>query len=90
MVSASKIPKYSQVSFSSSVLILSWFGRPIPSVRCRLPLFIISMVHFSMPNSIPMFSRVHVSSLNDVFIFKLRGFDMNILYLITVRTNDYE
>ena len=54
MVSASKIPKYLQVSFSASVLILSWFGSFIPSVRCRFPLFITSMAHFSMPNSIPM------------------------------------
>ena len=34
------------VSFSPSVLILS--------IRCRLPLFITSMSHFSTPNSIPM------------------------------------
>ena len=51
MVSASKMPKYLYVSFSPSVLILSWFGSSIPSVRCRLPLFIASMAHFSMPNS---------------------------------------
>ena len=54
MVSASKMPKYFYVSFSSSVLILSRFGSSIPPVRCRLPLFITSMAHFSMPNSIPM------------------------------------
>ena len=42
MVSASKMPKYSKVSFSSSVLILSWFGSSIPSVICRLPLFMTS------------------------------------------------
>ena len=40
MVSASKIPKYLYVSFSLGVLIESWFGCSIPSVRCRLPLFI--------------------------------------------------
>ena len=39
---------------SPSVLILSWFGSSISSIRCRLPLFISSMAHFSMPNSIPM------------------------------------
>ena len=37
-----------------SVLILSWFVSSIPSVRCSLPLFIISMAHFSMLNSIPI------------------------------------
>ena len=42
------------VSFSPSVRILSCFASSIPSVRCRLPLFIISMAHFSMLNSIPM------------------------------------
>ena len=57
MVSASKFPKYLLVTFSASVLILSWFGSSIPSVLCRLPLFITSRAHFSMPNSIPMFWR---------------------------------
>ena len=59
MVLASKIPKYLKVSFSSSVLILSWFGSSYPSVICRLPLFMTSMAHFSMPNSIPM-SWLHI------------------------------
>ena len=40
MVSASKIPKYIYVSFFKSVLILCWFVSSIPSMRCRLPLFI--------------------------------------------------
>ena len=40
--------------YSTSVLILLWFGSSIPSVICRLPLFMTSMAHFSMPNSIPM------------------------------------
>ena len=40
MVSASNIPKYSQVSFSPSVLILS--------VSCRLPLFITNSLMSSM------------------------------------------
>ena len=48
------VPKYLYVSFSPSVLILSWSGCSIPSVICRLPLFITSMSHFSMPNSIPI------------------------------------
>ena len=51
---SSKMPKYLLVSFSPSVLILSWFGSSILSVRCCLPLFSTSMEHFSMPNSIPM------------------------------------
>ena len=51
MVPASKMPKYLYVSFYPSVLILSWFGSFVPSVRCRWPLFISSMAHFSMPNS---------------------------------------
>ena len=43
------------VSFlSPRVPILSWFNCSIPSVMCRFPFFIISLVHFSMPNSIPM------------------------------------
>ena len=46
--------KYLWVSFSPNVLNLSWFGSSILSVKCRLPLFITSMAHFSMPNSIPM------------------------------------
>ena len=48
------MPKYLYVSFSPNVLILSWFASSIPPSRCRLPLFITSMAHFSMPNSIPM------------------------------------
>ena len=59
MESASKIPKYLNVFFSLSVLILSWFGSYIPSDRCRLPLFIACMAHFSLSNSIPM-SSLHV------------------------------
>ena len=55
IVSVSKMPKYLYVSFSPSVLILSWFGSSIPSIRCCLLLFITSMTHFSMPNSIPMY-----------------------------------
>ena len=39
MVSASMIPKYLYVLFSASVLILSWFGSSIPSVRCRFSTF---------------------------------------------------
>ena len=54
MVSASKMPKYFYVSFVPNVLILSWFGSSNPSVRCRFPLFIMSIAHFSMPNSISM------------------------------------
>ena len=54
MVSASKIHNYLFISFSPSVLILSWFGSSIPSVLYRLLLFITSMTQFSIPNSIPM------------------------------------
>ena len=54
IVSASKMPNYLYVFFSPSVLILSWFGSSIPSVGYRFPLFISSMPHFFMPNSIPM------------------------------------
>ena len=54
MMSASNIPKYLYVSFSSSVQIFSWFGSSIISVICRFPLFLICLVHFSMLNSIPM------------------------------------
>ena len=54
MVSASNIPKYSYVSFSLNVLIFSRFTSSITSVMCRFPLFLISMAHFSIPNSIPV------------------------------------
>ena len=40
--------------FFPSVLIFSGFGRSISSVKCRFPLFIISMAHFSLLNSIPI------------------------------------
>ena len=40
-------------------LFLSCFSSSIPSVSCRLPLFITSIAHFSMPNSIPM-SRLYI------------------------------
>ena len=54
MESASNILKSLLVSFSPSVLIFSWFGSSIPSIRCCcFPLFIISKAHFKMPNSIP-------------------------------------
>ena len=45
MVSATKMFKYLLVYFSPSVLILSWLGSSIPSVRCCLPLFITSIAH---------------------------------------------
>ena len=46
MVSASKI--------TPSLLILSWFGSSVPSIRFGLLLLITNMAHFSMPNSILM------------------------------------
>ena len=52
--SVSKIPKYWYVSFSSIILIMSWFGSSIPSVRCRLQFFVTCMAYFSMKNSISM------------------------------------
>ena len=54
MVSASQMPKYVSVPFSPSILILSWFGCSMPSVRCNLPPFMTSMTHFSPPNAVPM------------------------------------
>ena len=54
MVSASRIPKYLFVSFYPTVLSLSRLGSSIPSVIYRLPLLIISIAHFSIPNSVPM------------------------------------
>ena len=47
--STSNIPNYLSVSFS-------WFGSSIPTVICRFLLFIISITHFSMPDSIPFSS----------------------------------
>ena len=46
MVSASKMPKNLQISFSPGVLILSLFASSIPSVRCRLLLFLTNMAHY--------------------------------------------
>ena len=52
MMSASSIPKYLLVSIYPSVPILFWFG----SSFCHISFsaFIISMVHFSMLDSIPI------------------------------------
>ena len=52
MISSYNIPNYSLVSFSLNVLILSWFVSSIPSVICLFWLFLISMTHFSLTNSI--------------------------------------
>ena len=54
MVFTSNIPKYLQFSFSSNILIYSWFCSFIHSDFSLFPLFNISMAHFSMPNSIPV------------------------------------
>ena len=53
-MSTSNTPKYLQFSFSPSVRILSWFGSSIPSIKCLFPLFLMSMGHFSAPDSIPI------------------------------------
>ena len=53
MVSVSNIPEYLLVSFSLSVLI-TLFGSSTVSVMCRLALFITSMMHCFIPNSIPI------------------------------------
>ena len=55
MMSASNIPKYLYVSFSPSLLIFPSFGSFLLPVMCRFPLLIVSVVLFSMPNSIPLF-----------------------------------
>ena len=55
MASSSNIPKYLYVLFFPSVLIFfSWFGRFILSFMCSFLLVIISISHFSLPNSITM------------------------------------
>ena len=49
--------QYSQVvviSFSLSILILSWFGSSVLPVIYLSPRLIISIEYFSMPNSIPI------------------------------------
>ena len=51
---ASNIPKYLYVSFSRSVLITAWFWSSTPTIMRRFAIFIISMAHFPMPNSIPI------------------------------------
>ena len=50
--------QYSQILviyFLPSVLMLSCFGSSSPSIVCLFPLFIMSMVHFSISKSIPTF-----------------------------------
>ena len=80
MVTASNIPKYLLVSFSPSVLMTTWFSSSTPSVRwCRLPLFITSMAHFSMPNSIPISWLYILTVCNRVskyFSFLVKQFDV--------------
>ena len=44
------------LSFICTCLMVTRFGSSIPSVLCCLPLFITSMAHFSVPNSILMSS----------------------------------
>ena len=68
--------QYSQVFvsvFSTSVLIFSWLGSSIPSDICHLPLFIISLAHFSLPNYIPLYClfifTVCISVSHVFFIF---------------------
>ena len=53
MVSISNNPKFLQVSFSLKVLILSWFSN-LSSLICSFLLFIISITHLSVQNSIPI------------------------------------
>ena len=62
MVSASNIPKYLHVSFSTSILISSSFGNSIAYIMCRFLLLIVSMTHFSIPNSIPI-SRLNILTI---------------------------
>ena len=54
MESASNIPMYLQLSFSPRILIFSWFGSSIPSVMSCFTLLIVSMLHFSILNFIPV------------------------------------
>ena len=70
MVSPFNIPKYLQVSFSSSVLINTLFCSSTPSVVCCLLLFITSMAHFSMPNSIPISWLYILTICIRVFFFR--------------------
>ena len=52
IISASNILKYLQFSFSSNILMLSWFGSSLSSVVCIFPIFIVSMTHLSILKSI--------------------------------------
>ena len=54
MVSSSNIPKVYRFSLLWALYIFILFGGFIWSVMCRFPLFITSMAHFSMSDSIPM------------------------------------
>ena len=76
LVTTSKIHKYLWFYFSPNFLIFSWFGSSILSIICCLflfPLFITSMVHAFMINSILEFWLyiliAFISVFNHFFIF---------------------
>ena len=50
----SVFPSICRFPFSPNVSILCWFVCSIPSVMDHSPLFIISITHFSLPDSIPI------------------------------------
>ena len=59
MLYASNIPKYLQVIFSPSDLILSWSNNFFSTIICLFLLYILTFSHFSTPNSIPI-SRLYI------------------------------
>ena len=62
-------------SFSPNVLMTIWFGSSTPSVICRLPPFLTSAVHFSLPNSIPLSDSQNVLGVSNTF-FLAKKFDV--------------
>ena len=68
--------KFLYFFFSHSVLILSWFYSSVPSVIYLLSLFIMSIAHFILPNSIPIsclyILTVYISLLFSFIFWKER------------------
>ena len=70
LVSASNIAKFLYVSFSSSILIFSWFGSFIPFVICHFPpctQFIWLQISLSNSNNFKKIYLIHIWDPNRYF-----------------------
>ena len=79
MLSASNIPKYYMFTFLS-VRIFTRFGSSVDFFLCRFPLFIISMAHFSMANSIPIYFQ-YLLTVSSSFPFFANSLMSSIYYV---------